>query len=297
MQRVRHYIEYIFIVVLAFIVQNIPFKLGVFIMRLIGDIGFYVLKIRKKVALDNLRFALGDTRTEYELLDIARNVYHNFGIAILEIMRFPKMSLEDIKKAVVFEGKEYLDNALRLGKGGVIVSGHLGNIELLGQSFYAYGYPVSFLVGEQRNKFVDKIFNKYRSERGIKIIRRDFPLRNVMKTLKRNEFVTVVSDQDAGAGGVFVDFFGKKASTPQGAALFCLKSGAQMIFVCTVYSTERKQHRAIFTPVEIEKTGDLEKDIFTYTQKFTNILESFVRQYPDQYFWLHRRWKTRPPEE
>ena len=294
----RHRIEYWFVRLFMFIAQNIPLGVCVFAMNILMDTGFYVLKARRGVTLNNLKFALGREKSYREILAIARQVYRGFGYVFIEILRFTKMTPKYILNNTEINGKECIDEVLKHGKGAVIVSGHIGDMEYMGQVVRVLGYTTSFVVGEQRNKLVDDLFNNIRMQKGVGIIHRKFPLRHVIKLLRENGVLVLISDQDAGGGGLFVDFFGRKASTPQGAALFAVKTGAKLIFsVDFLPDKTNRKHRIFFEPIKIELTGDEDKDTFNYTQEFTRLLESYVRKYPEQYFWLHRRWKTRPPGE
>jgi KDO2-lipid IV(A) lauroyltransferase len=271
-------------------------SVGYWLMRKLGDFIFYVLRIRRKVALDNLRTALGKEKRELELLDIARRAYQNFAMTSLEVIHLPKFSLERIKQIAILDGKEYLDEGRRKGKGTVMVTGHLGCWDIMGFRILAEGYPMTYVSGGFRNQIIDNLYNRFREEKGIPVLPRKYALRGVIRSLKRNELLGVVSDQNAGDMGVFVDFFGKKASTPKGAALFALRTGAKMVVVLDVPLEGRKKHKAIVRPVNIEETGNEETDIYLYIQELTRIIEDIVREHPEHYFWLHRRWKTRPPD-
>jgi Kdo2-lipid IVA lauroyltransferase/acyltransferase len=297
MLKVKHYIEYLFYIAASAVLKNIPRGAGYWLMRRFGDFVFYVVQARRKVALANIRIAFGTVKTESEIRALARKVYQNFAMTAMDVVRLPELSLEKIKEITSLEGKEYLDNSRARGKGTVMITGHLGFWDITGLRILAEGYPMTYVSGGFRNLMIDKLYNWFREQRGIKVLPRQYALRGVLKSLARNELIGIVSDQNAGTNGVFVDFFGKKASTPIGAARFALKSGASIVMVLNVPDADRKHYRALVIPVEINKTGDEEKDTLLYTERFTKILEDVVRQHPEHYFWLHRRWKTRPPEE
>ncbi|MFQ3675631.1 MAG: lysophospholipid acyltransferase family protein [Endomicrobiia bacterium] len=294
---IKHLIEYIILLFFCTIVRMLPIKISFFIMDRIADLIFFVLRIRVKVVLENLKIAFGSTKSSKELYDIAHKVYRNFGRTVIEIVVLPTYSLEKVKSMVRINNIQCLDKVLSRKKGGIIVSGHLGNWELLGTAIFALGYPISFVIGEQRNKFADKLLNNYRSKNGIKLIPRQFSLKGVLKVLKNNEFVALLSDQNAGGGGVFVNFFGKLASTPGGAALFSLKSGGAIILAIDIPNKDRSYHNIFFEEVTAELTGQKEQDVFLLTQAFTKRLENWIIKFPEHYFWLHKRWKTRPKEE
>ena len=153
---------------------------------------------------------------------------------------------------------------------------------------------VQFLVGEQKNKAVDNLMNRLRESKGIGIIKMGAAMRNVLKALRGNQFVAMLCDQDAGSHGVFVDFLGRPASTPVGPASFALRTGACMI-AGFILRENLSHHRVILeAPILPASTGDREEDERQYTQAHTTLLEKYVRQKPDHWLWLHRRWKTKP---
>lgn len=291
----EHLIEYISVKIFVFFILNLPLKLTYFFSEILSDIVFFIFRIRRKTVLENLKIAFGKEKSYTEILKIARNTYSNILKTFIETLYYDiKYKPEQLKdKFFLYYGKEYLEKSYKQNKGTIIVSGHFGNWELLGTSIIALGYPTTFIVAEFKNKLVNKVINNYRKQKGVKIIYRETtPLKNIIKMLKNNEFVCFASDQDAGSGGIFVDFFGRLSSTPQGAAAFCLKTGANIIVAMGIPSEDRKFLKAVFIPVEIQKTSNKEKDIYLYTQKFTKIIEEYIRKYPQHYFWLHKRWKT-----
>lgn len=294
----KHLVEYVVLLTFCWLIRCLPKEISFFLMDRLADFTFFVLRIRVKVVLQNLKTAFNNTKSYQELYDIAHKVYKNFGRTVVETILLPTYSLQKIKSMVNVYNIEYLEDAIKNGKGGILVSAHLGNWELLGTAVLAYGYPISFVVGEQRNKFTDRLLNNYRKKNGIKIIPRQFSLRQVLKVLKNNEFVAILSDQNAGEGGVFVNFFNKPASTPGGAAMFSLKSGAPIIVGLGVPSDDtRKKHNLFFEKIEVNLSGEKEKDIFLLTQEFTKKIEQYVTRFPQHYFWLHKRWKTLPPKK
>ena len=292
MRRVSHFVEYLLVLLVVKLGCILPLKASLFMGRLIGKIAFNVARTRRRITIGNLEAAFGNEKSHQEILGIARRCYENIGQAFIEFGRFPITNLKTIRKLVRIEGLEHLRDAMAKGKGGLFVAGHFGDWELMGASFVAYGFPVSFLVGEQSNRAVDNMMNRYREGCGIKIIPMGISMRRVLKTLRSNEFVAMLSDQDAGRKGVFVDFFGRKASTPFGPAAFSLRTGSPII-VCSIVRERHGRHTVILEkPVYPEPSGDEQRDIERYTQLYTSIIEKYVRQYPDHWYWLHRRWKT-----
>lgn len=291
-KKLKHAIEYHALSVFTSLVRLLPLPAARFIVRRLADLVFYVVPIRKSVVLDNLRAAFEGEKTEGELRRIAHNAYYQFGQTMVELLFFPSLTASDISSMVTIRNIGLIDEALREGKGAMLVGAHFGNWELMGAALAAK-YPVTFVVGQQQNRRVDDLLNSYRLGKGIKIIPLKMALRGVLKTLKSNESVAILADQDAHDDGAFVPFFGRPASTPKGPALFALRAGCPMIVGYIVRGVNG------FT-VSFEKVPppqnpvDDEDAIRQYTANHVAILERVTREHPDHWFWMHRRWKTKP---
>jgi len=270
--------------------RMIPYHLALALGSFLGWLAFDVLRIRRKVTLINLKKSLGAERDG--LAAIGRRAYRNFGKSMVEYTLFPSLDKEKIEQMVEFEGAEHWDEALKRGKGAILVTGHFGSWELMGAATSQRGYPVDFLVGEQHNVLVDNLMNDYRRSMGIGIIKMGAAAKGVIRALKSNRFVAMLSDQDAGSDGTVVEFFGRPASTPKGPAAFALKMGAPIVMAFIIRESGRKQKIVIEKAIFGEKTSDKQEDIRNLTQAYTRVLEEYVRKYPDHWFWPHRRWKS-----
>jgi len=295
MRRIRHRIEYTAMAVVVFVLCRIPWRAVLAAADVFGWIAFHVVRMRRKVTLNNLRIAFPE-KTESERKAIAARAYRNFAKMVFEYSRFPVMNRETVLSLCEMEGKEHADWVLQNGKGAVLVAGHFGNWELMGAAFAQMGYPIQFLVGEQHNKLVDDGMNRNRELMGIGIIHMGVAVRGVIRALRDNTFVALLSDQDAGKEGVFVDFFGRPSSTHQGPAVFALRMEAPILFLSAI----RLPRGRMRIRIELLRFEDLKEvtaeNIRNVTQAYTGLLEKAVRERPDLYFWMHRRWKNRPPE-
>jgi len=284
-------IEYILTLFLSLIARIVPYKVSLKIADVLGDIFNYVLKKRREVTLDNLRRSFPDM-SEKKINKICRDVYRNASRTIMDFARLPAFTGESILELVHVHDIHLIKEAHQEGKGILIVAGHFGSWEVMGITFPHLGFPTSFLVGEQKNRAVDSLINNYRAHHNVEIIRMGVAARGVIKALKANRCVAFLSDQDAGKDGVIVDFFGRKASTPGGAAIFALKTGAPFIMAFPV----RSEKGDIDLYLERIDCSDLpeekERAIKEITQRYTSVLEKYVRKYPDHWFWMHRRWKS-----
>lgn len=291
---IKHRAEYWITYLVGAFARIIPYRLSLALGSFLGWLAFDVLRMRRKVTLINLRNSLGKGKDQ--LARIGRRAYQNIGKSIVEYSLFPSLDKEKILRMVEFEGTENFDEALRKGKGAVLVAGHFGSWELMGAATRQKGYPVDFLVGEQHNLLVDNLMNDYRRSVGIGIIKMGAAAKGIIRALKNNRFVAMLSDQDAGSDGTVVEFFNRPASTPKGPAAFALKMDAPVIMAFIIRENQKKQRIIIEKPIFIEKTTDKENDIQRLTQAYTRVLEEYIRKYPDHWFWPHRRWKSTTKE-
>ena len=262
----------------------------------LGSFAFTVLKLRRDVAMGNLERVFGDRFGRDELLAIARESYRNFGRMTFEYARFPRLSQHDIEKLITVTGGEHIDAALAGGKGAILVAGHFGNWEILA-TLARLGYPMTFLVGEQHNILVDGLMNRLRGRFGGEIVPVTGNLMGVLRALRRNRVVAMLSDQDAGQNGVFVDFLGKPASTPYGPGRMAAGTGAALL-PAFVVRRAAGAHEVVVREAVARPPEDLPPDerVRIFTQGYTTEFEASIRLHPDHYFWMHRRWKTSPPE-
>jgi KDO2-lipid IV(A) lauroyltransferase len=263
------------------------------IADVLGWIIFHVLKIRRKVAMDNISWAFPD-RSKKAKLDIALGAYQNMCRTAFEFIRFPKMKLSHFASRSRFDDVGLLDETLAEGRGAVLLTGHFGNWEWFGGFLSLLGYPVSFLVKEQHNKAADRIMNHIRAQTGAEIIHLGMAVREVLRALRRNRFVAVVGDQDAGPGGIMVDFFGRPTSTAQGAAMFALRTGAPVLFGYGIRQRDG-MHRFFGERLHVGRHAGMEPDaVRALLQEYSARLESAIRAHPENWFWMHRRWKSSP---
>lgn len=291
---IKHRAEYWITYLVGAFARIIPYRLSLALGSFLGWLAFDVLRMRRKVTLINLGNSLGKGKDG--LTRIGRRAYQNIGKSMVEYSLFPSLGKEKILGMVEFEGTEHFDEALRKGKGAVLVAGHFGSWELMGAATRQKGYPVDFLVGEQHNLLVDNLMNDYRRSVGIGIIKMGAAAKGIIRALKNNRFVAMLSDQDAGSDGTVVEFFNRPASTPKGPAAFALKMDAPVIMAFIIRENQKKQRIIIEKPIFIAKTTDKENDIQRLTQAYTRVLEEYIRKYPDHWFWPHRRWKSTTKE-
>jgi KDO2-lipid IV(A) lauroyltransferase len=195
-------------------------------------------------------------------------------------------------------GLKEMEDALAEGKGVVLITGHMGNWEMGGAALAARGIPLDGVAQRQRNPLFDADITRNRERLGMRIIPRGRAPRLALRSLRKGRVTALVADQNARRSELFVDFFGRKAATARGPAVFALRTGSA-IFVGSVLRLEGAlaRYRVAVSRVAFQATGDQDEDVRRLTEIHTQFLERAIREAPEQYFWQHRRWKTRPPGE
>ena len=251
----------------------------------------------RRVGMRNLELAFPE-KTRRERKRILHGVFTSLGRQVAEVCLFPKYTRENVSKTVVYEGFENFERALARGKGVLFLTGHLGAWELSAFAHSLYGYPLNIVMRPLDNPYLDKLAREYRTMHGNKAVDKDFA-RGLIAALRKGETVGVLMDTNMIASqGVFVDFFGILACTASGAARVALKTDAAVVPGFTIWDPVLQKYRLRFDPaVELIRGGNHDADVAANTAKFTKVIEDYVRKYPDQWLWVHRRWKTRPKGE
>jgi KDO2-lipid IV(A) lauroyltransferase len=293
--RFRHRFELAGVRLLVALPRIFPLKMSVKLGGALGAIFFDVLRMRRRVTLENLDRAFGPELGASRKVRIGRHSYVNFAKSIVEFASLGRLKKEDYVRLVRFNGLEHLREPLARGHGIIAVTGHLGSWELLGAGVAAQGLPVDFLVGEQTNLLVNNMMNDLRRSVGIGIIERGVAARGVFESLRSGRIVALLADQDARKAGIFVEFFGAPASTFQGPAQFAYRTGSPIVCCYIVRRGDETHDAVIFPPLYPRRDADRDAEILRLTREHTKVLEDCVRRYPENYFWAHRRWKTKPP--
>lgn len=290
----KHHIEYTGVRLLMRMAGMLSPSGGDWIGERLGDLAFDLVRKRRALVQQHLARVFGHEYEPNALHHIARDVYRQLGRIATEHARLLTAETIDIRDRITVTGADHIAQARQQENGVILVTGHFGYWELLGASVAALGHPVAVVAKDQHNPAVNALIIKGRERLGMRVIPMATATHAILRTLRRNECIGLLMDQDAGAGGVFVNFLGLPASTYQGPALFALRSGAPII-PCFIIREGAERHRVVFeSPIEVTPSGDESTDIQRYTQTYTTVLERYVRMYPDHWFWVHRRWKTRP---
>jgi Kdo2-lipid IVA lauroyltransferase/acyltransferase len=252
----------------------------------------------RKTAEANLRLAFPEW-TEEQRRRVMSGMTRNLGWMAAEFARFPKYSKENIERSVVLDGQENFLAGKNRGKGVLFLTGHIGAWELSSFAHGLYGFPLRYMARPLDNKPVDAMVNHYRGLSGNEPIFKNESARVMLRVLKEAGTVGILADQNTMPGeGAFVDFFGIPACTTTGIARVALHTDAAVVPGYAYWDEGLGKYRLRFEPpVELVRTGDTERDVVENTQKFARVIEGIVRKYPEQWVWIHARWKTRPKGE
>jgi Kdo2-lipid IVA lauroyltransferase/acyltransferase len=281
-------VEYTALLTLSSIFTALPEGALYAFAKVLGIFVFECVRIRRKVTFENLQASFGEEKTERELKRIAREAYINITITFAEMLLFPKLH-NRVLEMVDLEEVHLVREAAAKGRGVMLISGHFGSWEMNGASMTTSGIPVVIVAKRQANPYVDAWITRYRKELNMSIIGTGAPVKQLVRALRNGEVVGLISDQNAGKRGVFVPFFGRPASTTRGAAELALRYGAPLLACMTVRLRQGK-YKTLVRDVEIRSDDTVE----SLTARYTKVMEDIIRLYPEQYFWMHRRWKTRP---
>lgn len=262
----------------------------------IGDAIYALLPRYRRVAISNLKWVYRGVLSPAEIRQLARRAYRHFGKCAVEFLRLPHMSPEDINNKIRLEGTEHLDAALAEGKGVVLVTAHFGNWELLAAKMVQDGYRVNVIARDADDTDTTRVVNAIREGRGYHVYSRGGSMLPVVRALKSNQILALLADQHD-YDGIFVDFFGRPAKTPSGPAALALMTGALVVPVFCLREPGDRFTGRFYPALDLVQTGDKERDIHDWTARITQVIEEQVRLAPDQWLWLHNRWKSQPPAD
>ncbi len=253
---------------------------------------YYLLPLRQDEARRNIARAFPDLPTDRRRA-ILRGTYRHYCQLFFDYFRMPKYTVDTLPQLVDMD-ETHIKEVRESGRGAVLVSGHHGNWEVVNLALCRLGYPVTGIAVTQQGGG-GRVINEIRAEAGAKILSPKASSRTMLRHLKEGQFLGLIADQDARSHGVWVDFFGQPSSRPRGGAVFGLQLGLPIFFVSSLMGPDRR-YQIRFRPIDMDNLPDeKEAAIRELTQRFMVMLEDEVCEYPEQYFWFHRMWKTKPP--
>jgi KDO2-lipid IV(A) lauroyltransferase len=256
----------------------------------------YLLHFRlRQVGMRNLAMVFPE-KSGAERTRILRGVFTSLGRQLAELCRFPTYKPQNVDEVVVYDGLGNYERAYAQGRGVLFLTAHFGGWELSAFAHSLHGHWLHIVMRPMDNEYLDQLLQHYRTMHGNKTVAKDDFVRGLLAAMKAGETVGILMDTNmTPPQGIFVDFFGIPACTASGLARIALRTDAAVVPGFTIWDPALRKYRLRFDPaLELIRTGHLEADIAANTQRFTKVIEDYVRKYPDQWLWVHRRWKTRP---
>jgi KDO2-lipid IV(A) lauroyltransferase len=253
-------------------------------------------RIRRGVVMGNLRLAFPE-KTEGERRAIARKTFLNLGRMTTEFLRVPYLSRDELEKIFVFEGWEIYEKALAAGKGVIGCTAHFGNFDLLAAAQALRGIPITVITRKMGKSGANDLWRETRRRSGVEelVVSKGKTLTATIRALKEGRVLGYVFDQNQmRSRAIFPTFFGVPAATSATPALLARRTGAAVVFGLSIPLEDGRHKVVVEGPLTLPDTGDHERDALAFMQDLNDRLERYVRLYPDRWYWLHRRWKTRP---
>src|SRR6516165_927347 len=290
----RHRLEYLAARAVLGFLGWLPLRLARLICEGLAVARYWLWPRLRRVGLLNLSLAYPQWSGRQRRRVLFGN-FRSLGRMLADFASFPRWNRDNIERLIVYDGFEHYTEAMRQGRGVLFLTAHFGNWELSSFAHGLYGHPLNFVVREMDNPLLDLMVNRYRCLSGGRAVYKHDSARETMRALHRGLAVGILMDQNMLPGeGAFVDFFGRPACTTTGPARIARKTGAAIVLGLVIWDADRGRYRLRFDPVEWMKRQDPEEEIVANTANFTRLIEEYVRRYPDQWLWVHRRWKTRP---
>ena len=289
----KYKFEYLLTRLVGFFAKLVPLKLAHFIGDRLGDLFFFVIKTRKNVALKNLHASFGDEKNNRELKAIVHRNYRHFGRVLMEFARIPLLKRATILDQIPIHNIRLVTEAISQGKGLMILSGHFGNWEYMAAALANVGTDLYCVFKEQKNLAVDNIIKQVRMSVGLRPFKtKGGAAKGILKALKEKKAVLILDDQDAGRKGEMIEFFSRPASTARGPALIAIKHRVPVIMAFGVREPDGLIRIHLEKFPKTDKFAESDEGVKQFLMQYNKILEQYIRKYPEQWFWLHRRWKT-----
>jgi len=297
MRRVRFWIEAAGFEILGVLARILPRRALLGIGSFAGTLGYLLDGRHRRIALDNLEHAFGGTLDARAARRIVLGCWRHFGRITLDSLTFSGIGPDAIDRLVRYQGLEHIQKAYERGRGVLLFSAHFGHWELIALMQGYLDMPLTLVARRLDNPHLERQLAALRCRSGNRIVHKRNAVRGMLQAIGEGIGVAIVIDQDARSTGVFVPFFGRQASTTPTLALLALRTGAAVI---PTYSVPRPDgtYLVVYEPeIELRSTADRDADILDLTARCTARIECWVREHPELWLWMHRRWKTRPPSE
>jgi len=260
----------------------------------LGLLAYHVLRFRRSQIEESLALAFDRPRGDPWIAATTRSNFIHYGLLVVELLRLRKLTAANVESLVEYRGMDHVDAALRKGKGVLALTAHLGNHDLIACAFALRGYSLTIISKDLKNKAVGEVWMNERTASGLRIVPHRDSLREILKALRSNGCVGFVLDQHARKDNVWVDFFGRPASTLSSLAVLAARTGAPVV---PIFGRRIEQGRHVIEAhpeIPLDEPADTEEAIIRNTSRFSDAIEAAIRAVPDQWTWIHRRWKQPP---
>ena len=287
---IRDKLFYRILLLVGLIVRRLNRAHAAAIARISGDIVYDRLKIRREIVETNLSITFPE-KPDAEIRRIARQVYRNMAENVVEVLRLPLLRTpEDAARLVDVDARAFRAKTRELNRGAVLISAHFGNWELLGMAFGLLVSPLTVVVKRLKNREIDRQINLWRAMRGNRVVYKRQALREGLRTLRNGGVMSILADQSDPKGGFFMDFLGRRTSVFLGPAFLALKTGVP-VFVGISRKIGNGRYRVEYEEIDYSDLGTGKADVEELARRYTRALEGYIRRYPEEWFWVHNRWK------
>lgn len=292
--KLHRYFFYGCLVAVGAVVRLLPLRAASAFGALAGRLAYWILPHERHKALTHLKWVFEKEKTQTEIYQMARDNFANLGRNLGEWLKMPALSDEEIRARVVPENFDRIKKALQKGKGAILLTGHFGNWEWLAAYVSSLGYRGVVLARKIHFEPYNRLLVRLRRSHGVETFFRNKSPKPILKELAQNHLLGILPDQDVDKiNGIFIPFLGREAYTPTAPVAIARASGAALIPVFLVRNGQ-KFHLRVEEPIPVERSQNKEADLYRHTLEWNSVLERYVRQYPDHWVWMHRRWRTRP---
>ncbi|MCL5962700.1 MAG: hypothetical protein M1358_25885 [Chloroflexi bacterium] len=285
-------LTYYLLRIAALIVPRLPLVVGYWLAERAADVSFRFQARARRNVIGNTRHVVGEETSQAELWAIAHEVFRTAARNYHDLFRVPRLTIEDVRRLVLVRGEEHLEQALRQGKGAILVSAHVGNVDIAVQVGISRGYRLTVPVEHVRPEKLFQMVTRIRADKGINLVPVDGgALRAISRALANNEVVVIAADRDILRNGARVTFFGEETTLPDAPAVLALRTGAPILAARSLRNGDGTFVVDILPPIDLRGTGNLKDDVRSNTQIVTDVVESLIRDHPEQWIVFEPVWE------
>ena len=291
-KKIKNWFIYISVLFFVKLLRSISRLSAIRFMRFLAGAGYKLARHEREKTIRHLTWAFGDQKSEQEIVEMSRKVFLHFGTAAADAIRMPNIIRNGINNIVSISGREYLDQALDTGT--ILLTGHFGNWEILGAWMAQNGYPIKVVGTSAYDPRLDRMIVETRNMAGYENIARGKGTREIIRHLRNRGFLGILIDQDTRVEGVFVNFFNRPAHTAVGPAVLAKKLNLSVVSIFIHLLKDLTYHIEVGKPLNLVSMDDPDQELVANVQICSNEYEKAIRKHPEQWVWMHERWKKKP---